>query len=946
MLRPTVTVGLGSSGLNVVSEVQKLMYETFGVNRLPIFRFLYIETDSSKSHEQTPAGSDIIPLTITVEGLQQAYRVLRNNPDLNMDWISEDLPSQLSYNAQGAGGVRPAGRLLLWGDGNFQKVYSAISNAYREIANPASRASLDPDLVQKAGGVDGRAPVVYVVGTLVGGTCSGSFIDIGYILRRATGMRESAPLYGIFIVPGTGIPLAAGYGNAYGALKEMEFFRDTSTFYEETWPNGVKTPPESLPPYAIIYLISPEYGRAGFSNMGLDGCLRVTGLRLFCDLIGLSAKRGAVLADGMNEGFGFYATYGISAILYPKYSLMEALGCAQRERLCDRWLMSPQYQSNTGESVSINESEILDDCHRFISEQLERVFSILNTKGAAAGGLEADVSEHVARVLSKEEDNPVKFFTRQFTAGREGNYYSAVKANVPAAQDHLITEIRNFVWGKLRETENFAYLQKLIDQFQGALQTTLDYWTKCSVPSTANEWNDWVSRTVPNRVFKNQQTWLGQKPNVLSDRIQNLLASLKMFCLRDALNLLKSSLEQGNLTTSNRAAALPTAERLEEARRSMQQAREQLRNRSTAITQEVSDVSVPIHRVWHSGSFEKDMGYLSEAYGRRYEIPSLSDVTNDPLWDVITARSPRALFAGIKVGYEARVREFLPAVDVVKEAIERIDLTREYADRALGGLLRLNVEPHKGRPGVPRFVLGAQSAPLNNMVTRLREAGLQDFKPGETGQGHVRELPLLEHAVVFYDEHARINPLTMLDVVPTMKDHFERPGVDSSGTRVANERVWRQQRVAYDVESRGLVKHITELMHFVNDFVVMWDKDVSDEWRIKGLRWEDFPVEAGRPLRFSYTESSGVPRDFPLDAEPRHLRQLAQQKPHVQALHDAVRRRVHAEGEDGLVTLWRAEINPYLARRYKPPEVAAKADFYFGTAGERNGLLYRLLRQD
>jgi hypothetical protein len=339
MLRPTLIVGLGTSGLTVVSEVQKLMYETFGVNRLPIFNYVYIETDLSKSHEQTPAGSDLVPVKIHVESLERACRDLRNNPQLSLDWVPPDLPQHLAYNAQGAGGVRPAGRLLLWGDQvnrNFMTAYDAIAAAWADIRNPAANAAMaanHADIVARAGGLSPQ-PVVYVVGTLVGGTCSGCFIDIGYVLRRITGLGEQGAMYAVLFVPGEGLTLHAGYGNTYGALVELDYFRTPGHYYQEVWPNEVRVPPERLPPYSIVYLISSEYGRHAFAGMSFDGCLKVAGLKLFCDLAGLSSHRGATLADGMNEGFGFYATFGISAVLYPKYALMEAMGCEQGKALC------------------------------------------------------------------------------------------------------------------------------------------------------------------------------------------------------------------------------------------------------------------------------------------------------------------------------------------------------------------------------------------------------------------------------------------------------------------------------------------------------------------------------------------------------------------------------------------------------------------------------------
>lgn len=940
MLRPTLVVGIGTSGMEIVSEVQKLMYESFGVNSLPIFRYVYLETDTGKSHEETPAGSDIVPLHLTVQGLRQAYEVLNNNPQLSLDWISKNLPSQLTYNAQGAGGVRPAGRLLLWGDGNFTKVYDALQSAWQQVVNPdSSRALRDryPELVQRAGGFDNRA-VVYVVGTLVGGTCSGTFIDVGYMLRHITGMAESGSLYGIFLLPREGLNLSMGYGNCHGALTELEFFRDPQNFYQEVWPNNVRIPVQQLPPYAIVYLVTPEYGLPQFAGMGLSGCYKVVALRLFCDLVGLSSLRGSVLADGMNEGYGFYATFGIAAVMYPKYALMESAGCAQARALCDRWLMPQAYITATGDSVSINEKEVSDEANTFMAEKLMRAFAILSAKGAQPGGLRLDIEDDIDRIIRKEEARPSAYLAGRFTAGRPGNYYAAVIDNLDAAQDQLIQDIRDFIYEKARATENFEYLELLLKQIHQWLQETLAYWDRCRIPESFNEWNDYVSGHV-QRLFERKHVWLGQRRNVLQDRAENLLARLKMFAMRKVLKQLLSSLERGNLTTVDQTVALPTLEHLSAFRENVQRTRESLQQREAAIAAEVSDVSVPIFRVWNSGSFQADLNNLQQSYNARHGPSTVADVTQERAWDLFSKSSSRALFERIKVGYQGRFRELLPPVNVIQVANQQADQTREYAQRALAGLLRLTLRAHSGDHGVPRFVLGAETGALNALASRLSQQGLQDFQPG--AGGHVRRLGLFDHAVVFYEEKARVNPAEMLSVAGTLKYWFESPGVDASGAKIHDEDTWKQHRLAYNVEKRRRVVRVQGLMDFVLDFVLIWEPRPGGVWKPVASRWKDFPVTVEVPPRFHFRDASGTERDFELDPDPRKVRDLADTPTYYNVLRDKVVEIVRTLGEQELNRLYEHEVRQYLEARDRETS-RAKKEYYFGKAGERDGLIHQL----
>jgi hypothetical protein len=938
MLRPTLLIGLGTSGLTIVSEVQKLVYETFGVNRLPIFRYVYLETDTSKSHEKTPAGSDIMPLHITVQSLQQAYRVLSNNPQLSMDWISKDLPSQLTYNAQGAGGVRPAGRLLLWGDGNFGRVYDAISDAWRDIRNPDAGNVLERDFtaITNRAGFDDRA-VVYVVGTLVGGTCSGTFIDLGYVLRSITGMQEAGPLYGMFLVPASNLTISAGYGNTYGAIQELEFFRKPGNFYEEVWPNNVRMGANALPPYAIVYLISSEYGQAGCGAMNLDGCLKMAALRLFCDLVGLSSLRGAVLADGMNEGFGFYATFGISAVMYPKYVLMEAGGCAQGQELCDRWLMSDAYLNATGERVVINRKAVFEEADSFVASQLKHAFGTLGSKGAGSG-LRLDIADDIDQIMRKEEPRPPRFLESRFNSGKPGNYYSAVNDNLSAAQDQMVGAIRDFFYEKIRETENFEYLELLLTEISRSFEETLKYWDQARIPTAANEWNDHVTRCV-QRLLEGPGTTVGQKRQVLEDRAENLLGQLMMFLMRRVLATLREGLQRGSVTTVDQSVALPTIERLREERKQMQEAREGLRLRGEAIANEVKDVSVPVCRVWSSGSFESDLKLLRQAYSARYGVPSLADMAQEPLWEFLSKVDGGELFVKIKVGYQGRFREFLPAVNVTEEATKHLDVTRQYADRALAGMMRLELPAESGRHGIPRFVLGADSAALDGLVQRLRAQGLHDFQPGQGG--HVRSLPLLDHAVVFYEEKSRIDPLNQLAVRSTLEWHYRNPGTDAMGNRIADPAIWLQQRLAYDIRRRARVAQFRALVDFVLDFAVIWG-EAHGEWRPAGVRWSGFPVDVQMPPRFQYKDAGGLTREFRLDTDPRLIRDLAENQAQLDALSRAVTQQVRDLGEERLSRTFDEEIKAYLTARW-PEQLGRKTEAYFGSPGKRNGLIHSLL---
>jgi hypothetical protein len=115
-ISPTILIGLGSSGLAVVDYVQKLMYENLGKNSLPIFSYIYVETDESKDVETTPQGSDIREVRIGIPSIDGAINVLSKKKEVKLDWIpnKEKLSAKEASIVVGAGGNRELGRLSLW----------------------------------------------------------------------------------------------------------------------------------------------------------------------------------------------------------------------------------------------------------------------------------------------------------------------------------------------------------------------------------------------------------------------------------------------------------------------------------------------------------------------------------------------------------------------------------------------------------------------------------------------------------------------------------------------------------------------------------------------------------------------------------------------------------------------------------------------------------------
>ena len=177
------------------------------------------------------------------------------NPHLD-EWWPPEVPKQAI--TAGAGQVRARGRLALFA--RASEVYSRLQRTIDDVRNIRNQKQSYAEQFQ----VSARAGVeVYLVGSLAGGTGSGTFLDISFMARDIAGDSESN-LTAVLLLPGlftrkAGVALVKP--NAYGALKEIEYLSTMKGNFQVDY--GVRRVDVTRPPFDLIYLIdnSNEQGR-------------------------------------------------------------------------------------------------------------------------------------------------------------------------------------------------------------------------------------------------------------------------------------------------------------------------------------------------------------------------------------------------------------------------------------------------------------------------------------------------------------------------------------------------------------------------------------------------------------------------------------------------------------------------------------------------------------
>ncbi len=345
MAQRALIIGLGSTGYDVCDYIaQRIQWEQGGFDAAPWLKFLVLETEA-------PHGTGELDQNYFHLGVDAtSYSNVINSPgrykeqlDLEKWWDKDALLSlQDRAITKGAGNIRMVGRLAFLFPGLCNRIRDEIQVRLDALQR------LTPQEAQLARGPlpDGTNPpmmlskdtVVYVVGTLCGGTCSGAFIDLGYLLHYAFA-ANGYPIQrvGLFSLPNLSYdPLRwqRRRANAFAALKELNHYMSGND-YSVQYPFHPGRPENATrySPYDTTYLSQP----GGGDEQSFEEVKVTTAQFLHNDIFNPEAAQlGARTVDGSASMFAgdkngspvtFYS-FGMSALEIPGYLI--AQGCCYK----------------------------------------------------------------------------------------------------------------------------------------------------------------------------------------------------------------------------------------------------------------------------------------------------------------------------------------------------------------------------------------------------------------------------------------------------------------------------------------------------------------------------------------------------------------------------------------------------------------------------------------
>ena len=216
-MRPSLFIGLGGIGVSAILKTKALLLDTYGQNGAlpPCFSFLGIDTNQqtfSRSVMSKTAGE--VSLSVFEQAaahVHDARAYYRHHRD-DMTWIPEQNGNYIANFDYGACSVRTNGRLAFIY--NLRNIESYLHHPLHNLARPG--CSID----------------VHIAFSLCGGTGSGMFLDLAYLLRELSS-QFNIPIFlnGYGVMPGVFEHQVSSAhpawdrwrANTYAALHELDY---------------------------------------------------------------------------------------------------------------------------------------------------------------------------------------------------------------------------------------------------------------------------------------------------------------------------------------------------------------------------------------------------------------------------------------------------------------------------------------------------------------------------------------------------------------------------------------------------------------------------------------------------------------------------------------------------------------------------------------------------
>lgn len=324
-IRLNIMVGIGGTGRDAVLKVKRKLQQVYG-EVPPTVKFLVLDTTAPTNIQYEEKTVELAEGTefVTIQ-MSDPLKMMRK-ADIK-SWCPERIPVRAATD--GAGQVRAVGRMALFA--NDDKVFRRIDEVVKSIRDfKIGRLQNDKyELIS-------NKVIVNVVCSLGGGTGGGTFLDVGYLFRRAGAVKPDFKICGYFLLPSIfkGLPFTQNVEpNCYGAITELDYLMSHGSDGDElSYQFGDKIRlSREFPPFDLVYLVD-NVNKVGttYSELGDLTEFLSTGLFVSCGAVARNANDSIDNAEtqilGMKSVGGKksqYCCFGISEVLYNRQQIAD-----------------------------------------------------------------------------------------------------------------------------------------------------------------------------------------------------------------------------------------------------------------------------------------------------------------------------------------------------------------------------------------------------------------------------------------------------------------------------------------------------------------------------------------------------------------------------------------------------------------------------------------------
>jgi serine/threonine protein kinase len=339
-LFPALIVAVGEVGRRVIERMKQTLRERYGhPDRVANIRFLYIDTDpDAASTTPTDSASVLAPREVVLARLNRPSHYLQRESLPPVEgWMPTGTLYKLARTPGSAGGVRSIGRLALFDNYRLiaQRVRQEIETFLTD--NPLAEATRATRL-----GIRTNRPRAYVVAGLAGGTGSGMFLDLAYLVRhelRQVGYFKPDVVGMLFVPPAdkhTARSLALG--NTFAALAELHHFQAKKTRYQTAFDRSEAPVVDPDPPFGRVAVL-PLPRKPNPKDQAASASLAARAL--FQEILtpaGRVADEARAACCEANPAYGpACQSFGMFRLSWPRPEMLAAATRRFAQRQIQRW---------------------------------------------------------------------------------------------------------------------------------------------------------------------------------------------------------------------------------------------------------------------------------------------------------------------------------------------------------------------------------------------------------------------------------------------------------------------------------------------------------------------------------------------------------------------------------------------------------------------------------